>query len=156
MHEALKVYLKDSFVGWLSHETRGNEYSFRYEPRYLAAPADGALSFALPLSDEAFGTERTYGFFANLLPPAAVRQRLGASLHISRNNVFGFLRAIGGDCAGAVSLYPEGARPTSQNVERPRELAEDEAVEIIRSLQRRPLYAAGEAGYRYSGAGAQD
>ena len=156
MHEALKVYLKDSFVGWLSHETRGDAFSFRYEPRYLADPAEGALSFALPLSDEAFDTERTYGFFANLLPPAAVRQRLGASLHLSRNNVFGFLRAIGGDCAGAVSLHPEGARPTPQDVERTRELSEEEAVAILRSLRRRPLYAAGEAGYRYSGAGAQD
>ena len=156
MHEALKVYLKDSFVGWLSHETRGDAFSFRYEPRYLEAPAEGALSFALPLSDEAFDTERTYGFFANLLPPAAVRQRLGASLHLSRNNVFGFLRAIGGDCAGAVSLHPEGARPTPQDVERTRELSEEEAVAILRSLRRRPLYAAGEAGYRYSGAGAQD
>lgn len=156
MHEALKVYLRDALVGWLSHETRGDEYSFRYDPRYLASPSEGALSFALPLSEEAFDSDRTRAFFANLLPPAAVRQRLGASLHLSRNNLFGFLRAIGGDCAGAVALYPEGARPTPQDVERTRELSEAEAVAILASLKRRPLYAAGEAGYRYSGAGAQD
>ena len=28
MHESLKVYLKDSFVGWLSHETVGGEMRF--------------------------------------------------------------------------------------------------------------------------------
>ena len=53
MHESLKVYLKDSFVGWLSHESTGDEFSFKYDDSYLANPVDGALSFALPhyLSD---------------------------------------------------------------------------------------------------------
>ena len=42
MHESLKVYLKDSFVGWLSHETVGDEYSFEYNKDYLANPVEGA------------------------------------------------------------------------------------------------------------------
>lgn len=156
MHESLKVYLKDSFVGWLSHESAGDEFSFKYDDAYLANPVDGALSFALPLGGDAFDSVRTYRFFANLLPPQVVRQRLGASLHLSRNNVFGFLKAIGGDCAGAVSLCPAWISPTPQDVETTRELSDAEAVEILKSLKRRPLYAAGEKGYRYSGAGAQD
>ena len=156
MHETLKVYLKDSFVGWLSHETNGDEYLFSYDDAYLANPVDGALSFALPLCDRKFDSARTYNFFANLLPPRIVRQRLGASLHLSQHNVFGFLKAIGGDCAGAVSLYPEWVKPTPQAIERTRVLSDDEAVKILKSLKRRPLYAAGEEGYRYSGAGAQN
>ena len=156
MHESLKVYLKDSFVGWLSHETKGDEYLFSYDDAYLANPVDGALSFALPLCDRKFDSGRTYNFFANLLPPRIVRQRLGASLHLSQHNVVGFLKAIGGDCAGAVSLYPEWVKPTPQAIERTRVLSEAEAVKILKSLKRRPLYAAGEEGYRYSGAGAQD
>ena len=48
MHESLKVYLKDSFVGWLSHETVGDEYSFEYNKDYLANPVEGALA---PLYD---------------------------------------------------------------------------------------------------------
>ena len=88
MHEALKVYLKGCLVGWLSHETSGDLYSFRYDARYLEAPREGPLSFSLPLMPEAFDAERTYGFFANLLPPLVVRTKLGASLHLSRNNVF--------------------------------------------------------------------
>ena len=156
MHESLKVYLKDSFVGWLSHETSGDEYSFSYDESYLANPVDGALSFSLPLCGEKYDSARAYNFFANLLPPGVVRQRLGASLHLSQHNVFGFLKAIGGDCAGAVSLYPEWSRPAPQDVEHTRVLSEEEAVRILKSLKRRPLYAAGEEGYRYSGAGAQD
>ena len=156
MHESLKVYLKDSFVGWLSHETVGDEYSFEYNKDYLANPVEGALSFALPLTGGKFDSTHTFNFFSNLLPPRVVRQRLGASLHLSQHNVFGFLKAIGGDCAGAVSLYPSWAKPTPQDVEQTRDLSEEEAVRILKSLKRRPLYAAGEEGYRYSGAGAQD
>ena len=156
MHESLKVYLKDSFVGWFSHETVGDEYSFEYNKDYLAKPVEGALSFALPLTGGKFDSTHTFNFFSNLLPPRVVRQRLGASLHLSQHNVFGFLKAIGGDCAGAVSLYPSWAKPTPQDVEQMRELSEEEAVRILKSLKRRPLYAAGEEGYRYSGAGAQD
>ena len=156
MHESLKVFLKDSFVGWLSHETNGDEYSFSYDAAYLANPIDGALSFSLPLRKDRFDSVGTYNFFSNLLPPNVVRQRLGASLHLSQHNVFGFLKAIGGDCAGAVSLYPAWIKPTPQDVERTRVLSEDEAVRILKSLKRRPLYAVGEEGYRYSGAGAQD
>ena len=156
MHESLKVYLRDSFVGWLSHESVGDVFSFKYDDTYLADPVDGALSFALPLCKDSFDSDRVYRFFANLLPPQVVRQKLGASLHLSRNNVFGFLKAIGGDCAGAVSLYPAWASPTPQDVEKTRDLSDEEAVEILKSLKRRPLYAAGEEGYRYSGAGAQD
>ena len=156
MHESLKVYLKDSFVGWLSHETVGDEYSFEYDKAYLASPVEGALSFALPLTGEKFDSPHTFNFFSNLLPPRVVRQRLGSSLHLSQHNVFGFLKAIGGECAGAVSVYPPWVKPTPQDVEHTRVLSEEEAVRILKSLKRRPLYAAGEDGYRYSGAGAQD
>ena len=45
MHESLKVYLKDRFVGWLSHESTGDVFSFKYDDAYLADPSDGALSF---------------------------------------------------------------------------------------------------------------
>ena len=132
MHESLKVYLKDSFVGWLSHETVGDEYSFEYDKAYLASPVEGALSFALPLTGEKFDSPHTFNFFSNLLPPRVVRQRLGSSLHLSQHNVFGFLKAIGGECAGAVSVYPPWVKPTPQDVEHTRVLSEEEAVRTWR------------------------
>ena len=36
MHESLKVYLKDRFVGWLSQESTGDVFSFKYDDAYLA------------------------------------------------------------------------------------------------------------------------
>ncbi len=156
MYGTLNVFLLNRFVGRFSHESVGDEYAFQYDPGYLSDPAEGSLSFSLPLQSDAFDSERTYGYFANLLPPAYVRKKLERCIHMSAGNVFGFLRALGGDCAGAVALYREGGRPNPLEKEILRPLDEAEAVEILGSLRRRPLYADGETGYRYSGAGAQD
>lgn len=153
---SLQVYLLDYFVGWLSFESRGNRFAFKYDERYLLDPAAGALSYSLPLRNEPFDSDVTENFFANLLPPAVVRKRLGPCLHLSRHNIFGFLKALGGDCAGAVALYPEGMKPPPPEKVVLRELSADEASDLLKSLPQRPLYAAGEKGYRYSGAGAQD
>ena len=156
MFGVLNVYLKSRFCGQLSWESERNRYEFRYDRTYLEDSQAERLSFSLPLQAEPFDEDRSYRYFANLLPPEVVRRKLEKCLHVSRNNVFGFLKAIGGDCAGAVALYPPGARPAPDGEERLRELGETEAAEILKALKRRPLYAAGEEGYRYSAAGAQD
>ena len=156
MFGVLNVYLKDRYIGQLSHESERNVYAFRYDGGYLADPSAEPLSFALPLQAEPFDSDRSYNYFANLLPPVTVRKKLERCLHVSRNNIYGFLKAIGGDCAGAVALYAPGTRPSGQGQQTYRALSESEAIEILKSLRRRPLYAAGEFGYRYSGAGAQD
>jgi len=156
MFGVLNVYLKDRYVGQLSYESERDVYAFRYDTGYLADPKAEPLSFALPLRAEPFDADRSYNYFANLLPPVVVRKKLEKCIHVSKNNVYGFLKAIGGDCAGAVALYVPGSKPEDRSQQTYRPLTETEAVEILKSLRRRPLYAAGELGYRYSGAGAQD
>ena len=156
MYGFLNVYLTGRFIGQFSWESERNAYSFRYDANYLNDPTAERLSFSLPLQAEPFGTDVTYNYFANLLPPAVVRKKLEKHLHVSKNNVYGFLKAIGGDCASAVALYAPGTKPAADTTERLRRLSDKEASEILKSLRRRPMYAAGELGYRYSGAGAQD
>ncbi|MBQ7650054.1 MAG: type II toxin-antitoxin system HipA family toxin, partial [Victivallales bacterium] len=89
-------------------------------------------------------------------PPDSVRKRLGKILHLSRNNIFGFLKAIGGDCAGAISLHPQGWMQDAAEQPSLRDLEDDEAVEILTGLHKRPLNLGQEAGFRISGTGAQD
>ena len=156
MFGVLNVYLKNRFCGQLSWESERNRYVFRYDKAYLSDPLAERLSYSLPLQKEPFDEDRSYRYFANLLPPEVVRRKLEKCLHVSRNNVFGFLKAIGGDCAGAVALYPPGVRPNLGEREKLRELDDGQAATILKALKRRPLYAAGEDGYRYSAAGAQD
>lgn len=156
MDGTLDVFLLEKFVGRLDYTRHHNEFAFAYDGEYLKDPVQGALSFSLPLREMPYVGEVAANYFGNLLPPEVVRKKLGLSLHMSRHNVFGFLKALGRDCAGAVSLYPEGETPPALSEEHVRELTEAEALDILKSLPQRPLYAVGEKGYRYSGAGAQD
>ena len=152
----LIVRLLSQTVGRLDYSSHHNEMRFSYAPEYLANSNSMPLSRSLPLRSEPFDTETTTVFFENLLPPDQVRRKLGPILHISRHNIFGFLEALGGDCAGAISLCPENATQDEESVARLEMLDEDAAVMVLRSLRKRPLYVNGVAGYRISGSGAQN
>lgn len=149
---SLSVYLGDRRVGVLQDE---ESPVFAYDKAWLGAPEAYPLSRQLPLQEEPFAGRTVRAFFAGLLPEAETRDRIAAVLGVSAGNDFALLERIGGECAGAVSLWPEGHRPpasTGPSSQRP--LAESELEEIVRQLPQRPLLA-GEEGVRLSLAGAQ-
>ena len=150
----LIVYLLGHRVGALDYCSHRNEMHFAYDADYLAGSEPMPLSQSLPLQSEPFDSEVTTVFFENLLPPDPVRKKLGPVLHLSHHNIFGFLEALGGDCAGAISLWPEKSGP-AEDGEKLMPLDEDGADEVLKSLKKRPLYINGVDGYRISGAGAQ-
>jgi serine/threonine-protein kinase HipA len=152
--DQLNVYLLDRLAGTL--ESDGDQLVFRYDPEYLSRSKAVPISYSLPLQAEPFDSRLTTAFFANLLPPDVVRKRLGKILHLSRHNIFGFLEAIGGDCAGAVAVYPPDVHPSEPDKEEYRELSDTEAARILLNLPKRPLNIGNEKGFRISGAGAQD
>ena len=148
----LSVYLCDRLVGWLDEQT-DSSLRFSYLPEYVQAGGT-ALSFALPVRENPYAGAETEAYFSNLLPDDYVRTRIGEILQIPRDNTFALLKAIGGDCAGAVAFYPEGVTPQTPAAEF-RKLSDREAVRILSDLEKRPLDV-GEEGVRISGAGAQD
>ena len=154
--ESLNVYLLGKLAGVL--ESENGKLSFHYTSNYQNSPDSTPISYSMPLRNEPFGDEVATVFFDNLLPPDAVRKRLGKILHLSRHNIFGFLKAIGGDCAGAISLYPvsNGTDNPTEELPRLRELSSDEAIEILTQLPKRLLNIGRENGFRISGTGAQD
>lgn len=150
----LDVYLLGRRVGRIDYRAHRNEMRFCYASDYLACADVEPLSHSLPLQPEPFDSDRTTVFFENLLPPDVVRRKLGPVLHLSRHNVFGFLAALGGDCAGAIALWPHGEEPHMAE-ETVQMLSEAEADGVLKALKKRPLYVNGIDGYRISGAGAQ-
>lgn len=153
--EQLDVFLLGERVGVL--ESDRGKLTFHYLPEYLRRADAAAISYSLPLQSEPFDPVVTSVFFDNLLPPDVVRKRLGKILHLSRRNIFGFLEAIGGDCAGAIALYPPGCTKTADaSAPTFRELSDEEASQILMDLPKRPLNIGKEEGFRISGAGAQD
>ena len=151
--ESLDVYLNDRKVGRLDDEN--GSLSFAYDEGYLADGVREPLSHALPLRREPYSHVAVEPVLSNLLPDDIIRTRLGEILQIPRENTFAFLKAIGGDCAGAVAFFPSGRTPAVVTAGEFRELSDDEAGAVLDNLEKRPLDI-GEEGLRISGAGAQD
>ena len=127
---------------------------FRYDPAWLRNPGAMPLSRSLPLREEPFHGKHARPFFAGILPDEGPRQQIAAILGVSERNDFAILERIGGECAGAVSLLPEGAPLPDASEQRLRQLSESELQEIVAELPRRPLLE-GREGVRLSLAGAQ-
>lgn len=149
--ESLNVYLNGRQVGELVDNN--GEMTFAYSPRYLESGCREPLSYSLPLRPEPYTHAQVEPFLSGLLPDDIIRTRLGLLLQIPRENTFAFLRAIGGDCAGAIAFFEGEERAPAEP--RYRRLSDDEAGRILDNLEKRPLDI-GEDGFRISGAGAQD
>ncbi len=152
--ETLDVWLLDRRAGTLEQD-RGR-LSFVYAPDYVTAPGP-PLSRALPVRDEPFDDAVTESFFANLLPEGKVRRAAARLRDVSERNDFGLLSALGGDCAGAISLVPPGEYLRPAERERAVEWLDDATLAAaIDEVPRRPLMADPDGDVRISLAGAQD
>ena len=150
----LLVYLAGQPVGNLEQDDSGL-LEFRYRQDWIDRAGALALSRSLPLQSDTFRGKHARAFFAGILPEEEPRKRIAAILGVSERNDFALLEQIGGECAGAVSLLPEGVRPPATGETRLRELSDDDLQKIVTELPDRPLMA-GEDGLRLSLAGAQD
>ncbi len=150
----LIVYLNAERVGTLEQDDSGL-MQFSYNQAWLEKPGAMPLSRSLPLQSEVFSGKKARPFFAGILPEEGPRKKIADILGISDTNDFAMLERIGGECAGAVSLLPEGVSPTDPENARNRELTEPELRQLIAELPNRPLMV-GTDGLRLSLAGAQD
>lgn len=151
MNSGLQVRIDGVIVGslWLDNRKR---FCFQYDEGWLTTSRI-PLSLSLPLRREPYLDDESHPFFANLLPEERMRAVIARNLGVSLNNDYGLLEKIGGDCAGAVSLYPV-ADESQREPGSYRQLSLDELNAIIGELPKRPLLA-GEKGIRLSLAGAQ-
>jgi serine/threonine-protein kinase HipA len=150
MKKMLMVFFHDKYCGDIHYEN--GRLSFVYQQSYLADLNSRAISTSMPLSPEIYPHSIVYPFFSGLLPDEGVRQRLARYLQLSEKNIFGLLEAIGGECAGAISI-----KATPGNLNQAYEylvLNDHEALEVMHSLQQRP-FLVGKEDIRISAAGAQ-
>jgi serine/threonine-protein kinase HipA len=150
----LSVWWDGVVVGSLQVNQHG-QMRFTYASGWLADASRPAISFSLPKQEQPFTQRQCRPFFSGLLPEEAQRDVIAGALGISRGNDFAFLEALGGDVAGALSLWPEGEVPPAPDpTDTPRPLSDDELVDVLDTLPKRPLLA-GREGMRLSLAGAQ-
>jgi len=128
--DSLNVWWGDQLVGYLRRNQQGL-IGFRYDDKWLAQNKF-SISLKLPLREEEYPPEEggiAHRFFANLLPEANVRAQIVRDLKISDTD-FDLLRAIGGECAGALSLLPVELGPSNDNAYT--KLDDDSLVQLIR------------------------
>lgn len=111
--DALNVWNEQRLVGYLWRNTVG-EMGFSYDAEWVAG-GGFAVSHTLPLGAVEFDpeTQVAHRFFANLLPEGGARERLVRDLKIA-NTDFALLRAVGGECAGALSILPVEQQPLTE------------------------------------------
>ncbi len=102
MNQQLFVHFRERVVG-LIELTPAHEIHFAYSDAWLKSTEAFPISISLPL-DGSFSTASSHHFFVNLLPEGSVREQICKSLKISPGNDFALLKAIGGDCAGALTI----------------------------------------------------
>lgn len=84
---------------------------FQYSPEYAVNPRSLTISLSLPIRDREYSQAAAMPFFAGLLPDGELRRRIAEALHISEASSLKLLAALGGECAGTISLMSmEGDR----------------------------------------------
>lgn len=153
-NKILDVYLYNNFAGKLFF--KNGLLSFQYDQQYLNSKSPKALSYSIPLSNKQYDHKITESFFSGLLPEENIRRQIAKYLHISYQNTFALLDAIGGECAGAISVYKEDYN-INQNINKYnyKILTDNEASDILLHLDKIPMYI-DKDDVRISGAGAQD
>jgi serine/threonine-protein kinase HipA len=154
----LSVLLRGTPVGTLER-TGPSRYRFAYFKDAIEGDRSdpmARLSASLPLREERFKPSESAPFFEGLLPEGVARATTAGKLGISEANGFGMLAALGADCAGAVTVLPEG-QPAQTPGATSRPLSENELGELLRDLPRDPLgIDVDPGGVRLSLAGVQD
>ena len=154
MTKTLNVWWAGEIVGALSIDRHG-EMGFAYAPEWLADGDKPALSFSLPKREMPFSRRECRPFFEGLLPEESQRIAVAGALGVSNGNEFKLLDELGGEVAGALTLWPEGEAPPAPSlVTQNKPLGEAALVELLDELPVRP-FLAGREGLRLSLAGAQ-
>lgn len=152
--DALYVFFGQTLTGTIYLDDH-HQFSFQYSDGWLKTSDAFPLSISLPLQEAPFPDIKARPFFANLLPESAVRALISRRLKISEKDDFLLLKLIGGECAGAFTILPEGAKPESYQQYAYQPLSSEQIADLIGRIPFRPLLA-GEDGVRISLAGAQE
>lgn len=103
------VYKDARRVGVLSRDDAGR-LTFVYDEAVVHDPS-AAVSVRLPVRRQPYPDHQAFPCFENLLPEGDLRELLARSVHRAEGDVVGLLRVFGGECAGALSLWPGGSAP---------------------------------------------
>lgn len=148
----LSIRLNGEPVGMLEQTSTGKK-TFTYSNNAFMS-----ISCSMPIREEPYGDQSCEAYFGGLLPESdTVKQLIGKRYGVSPNNSFALLRAIGYDCAGAISCHAidDPIEPQRSVQLTGKIIPEDELYKHIKELPKKPLFM-DVHGLRLSLAGVQD
>ncbi len=155
------VVLEDGTRVGLLVGSADRDVVFSYDTEYLASFDARALSLSLPLRPEEFSSKECLPFFTGLLPDGDLKRKISEFLHVSESSTLKLLNALGGECAGSVSLINEDAynasiidSKVSTFESRYQKLGNSDLSAMVERMSRRPLLTSA-SDLRLSLAGAQ-
>ena len=127
--------MTEALAVWLGADRVGDLVRDRQTLTFHRRPGTARLTVAQMEDDEpAWSPAFTRAWFDGLLPEEERRSTAEVEHGVDRGDTFGLLAAIGWECAGAVSVLPEGRLPASGWYQA---LADDEVWERLDALPRR-------------------
>jgi len=87
-------------------ETDDGEYTFEYDPAYVANFPSQLITFTMPVTNRKYREKRLFPFFEGLIPEGWLLDIASKSWKINQNDRMGLLLACCQNCIGAVSVQP--------------------------------------------------
>ncbi len=148
----LSVYDGPDLVGTVHYDALEDSFSFAYDEAWRTAARGYPLSPAIPF-DQPAGSASIRRFIENLLPEGRALDIASVYGQVSKNNVYGLIRQLGGETAGALSFHADA--PPQPVAPRLREISADELNQRIREREQVP-FSVWDGRVRLSIAGHQD
>jgi serine/threonine-protein kinase HipA len=128
---ALNIWVGNELAAVLQSEE--SSFSLSYTPAWQNSAQAFAFSPHLPLGQQTQGAAVKH-FFSNLLPEGHPLEALSLAHQVSQYDVFGMMRKVGRDCAGALVITDEDTAPQNANIFNPQDyeaISRDELQERI-------------------------
>jgi serine/threonine-protein kinase HipA len=150
----LEIFAESQRVGRLDFDAEGERFEFLYAAAWQSNPEAWPISPSFPLHGAAPNSGSVRRYLENLLPEGRALDVVLSATRLARAIVFGLIRELGRDVAGALSFLPAGTTPEEAKAVR-RELAREELGLRLEARPHQPL-AVWDGKLRLSLAGAQE
>lgn len=149
---SLNVFDASARVGAVEYESLDDSFSFRYDDGWVQAEGAYSISPHILMREQPASSGTVRRFLENILPEGRALDIVATTFQVARNNLYGLLRQLGQETAGALSLLTETpqVRPTTR-----REITDAELRQRIEERAEVP-FAVWDGRVRMSIAGHQD
>ncbi len=150
---ALNVFDSAAQVGTVGYESLDDRFSFQYADEWRERTASYSISPHIPMLGQAASSGTVRRFLENLLPEGRALDIVSTTLQVSKNNLYGLIRALGQETSGALSFRAGEATQLKETTRR--EIREQELEQRIGERAHVP-FAVWDGRVRMSIAGYQD